>query len=75
MTMPLEPVVAQRTWQLGCCADKACTPETCMELPSGKTCGDCVHRNRCQLFGFTDGIDTVNCSFYPRRYREEVARG
>lgn len=27
----------------GCCADKACSDTTCMELPSGKTCGDCVH--------------------------------
>lgn len=33
----------------GCCADKACTDKTCMNLPSGKTCGDCVHTRRCVL--------------------------
>ena len=24
----------------GCCEDKACTAETCMQLPEGKTCGE-----------------------------------
>lgn len=36
----------------GCCIDKECTQETCMELPSGKTCGDCVHIKKCSaMFG------------------------
>ena len=32
----------------GCCVDKACTPDTCMDLPAGKTCGDC-HDERTEL--------------------------
>ncbi len=27
----------------GCCADKVCNDQDCMELPVGKTCGHCVH--------------------------------
>ncbi|MCK9567431.1 hypothetical protein M0R72_00610 [Candidatus Pacearchaeota archaeon] len=37
---------------LGCCVDKkygkGCTEETCMQLPKGKTCGDCGHIARCK---------------------------
>lgn len=53
----------------GCCADKACDPENCMSLPSGKTCNDCVHFYRCSLlFGHTQ---TDNyCDFFPRRFVE-----
>lgn len=59
----------------GCCADKACTDKTCMELPTGKTCGDCVHTRRCVLmFGHTPS-DTY-CDWFPRRFvqRESVAK-
>jgi hypothetical protein len=55
----------------GCCADKACTDRTCMALPSGKTCGDCAHLNRCvAIFGHT-ATDTY-CDWFPRRFREAV---
>jgi hypothetical protein len=57
--------------QHGCCADKACTDATCMELPAGKTCGDCVHEHRCCLmFGHTP-TDTY-CDWFPRRFREKT---
>lgn len=57
----------------GCCADKkygkGCTPATCMELPAGKTCGDCVHAKRCEaIFGHT-AADTY-CDWFPRQFRE-----
>ena len=56
----------------GCCADKACTDATCMELPTGKTCGVCVHERRCCLmFGHTP-TDTY-CDWFPRRFREVTA--
>ena len=61
------------TWQHGCCADGACTTETCMALPFGATCGSCVHRSRCETFGYTDGPDTPSCSFFPSRYRAAKA--
>ena len=55
----------------GCCIDKqygkGCTPETCMVLPDGKTCGDCVHIHRCKaIFGHTE-TDT-ECDWFPRRF-------
>lgn len=53
----------------GCCADKACDGSTCMDLPTGKTCGDCAHAHRCcAMFGHTPA-DTY-CDFFPRRFRE-----
>lgn len=56
----------------GCCADKACNDKTCMELPSGKTCGNCVHERRCcAMFGHTP-TDTY-CDFFPRRFAEKNA--
>ncbi len=55
----------------GCCVDNECTKETCMSLPKGKSCGDCVYIERCQdLFGHVP-TDT-NCSFFPRRFRQKV---
>lgn len=54
---------------MGCCADKSCTPKTCMNLPDGKTCGDCVHIERCEgIFGHTE-TDTV-CDWFPRKFRQ-----
>ncbi len=51
----------------GCCVDKDCKPHTCMALPAGKTCGDCVHVGRCTLlFGIKP--EATICDFYPRRF-------
>jgi hypothetical protein len=55
----------------GCCVDKkygnGCTEETCMQLPAGKTCGDCVHIKRCKaIFGHVES-DT-SCDWFPRRF-------
>lgn len=53
----------------GCCVDQKCTPETCMALPEGKTCGGCIHIRRCKaMFGHVE-TDTY-CDWYPRRFRE-----
>lgn len=55
----------------GCCADEACTDATCMALPEGKTCGDCVHVYRCTtMFGHSPS-DTY-CDWFPRRFRERA---
>lgn len=51
----------------GCCADKACTHETCMQLPTGKTCGDCVHLKHCSAFYAHTPVDSY-CDFFPRRF-------
>ena len=57
----------------GCCIDGACNERTCMILPEGKTCGDCVHVARCRgVFGHTP-TDTV-CDWFPRRFREAKQR-
>ena len=56
----------------GCCADKSCKPSTCMDLPDGKTCGDCVHIARCKaMFGHTE-TDTT-CDWFPRRFHLPIA--
>lgn len=54
----------------GCCVDKECTPETCMELPAGKMCGDCVHERRCCLMFGHKPSDTY-CDWFPRKFREK----
>lgn len=55
----------------GCCVDKVCTKDTCMELPEGESCGTCVHRNRCvAMFGSTDSQSY--CGFFPRRFRKRL---
>jgi hypothetical protein len=57
---------------MGCCVDKACTPETCMNLPEGKTCGDCVHAHRCcAIFGHKP--EDTTCDWFPRRFRDRAA--
>jgi len=54
----------------GCCADKSCTPETCMCLPVGYTCRDCVHHVWCEkIIGKSSQDDT--CDFFPRRFCTE----
>jgi len=61
---------------MGCCADrkygKGCTTETCMVLPQGTTCGDCVHIARCKaIYGHVEQ-DTY-CDWFPRRFRKRQA--
>lgn len=56
----------------GCCVDLRCDAETCMELPPGRTCGDCRHRRRCTTFGFTPSEAETVCSFFPRRFVARV---
>lgn len=51
----------------GCCVDKVCTKDTCMQLPDGLHCGDCVHISRCKaIFGHVE-TDTC-CDWFPRRF-------
>lgn len=40
-----------------------------MELPQGKTCGDCVHCHRCcAMFGHTP--EDTTCDWSPSRFKE-----
>ena len=57
----------------GCCYDKACTKDTCMDLPEGETCGTCYHLPRCSAFGFTSSAENKNCDFFPRRFHKKAA--
>lgn len=52
----------------GCCADKACTDKTCMQLPPGTTCGDCAHFRHCAGF-YAHQAQDAYCDFFPRRFR------
>jgi len=62
--VPVHPVVMH-----GCCRDKSCTAETCMQLPPGCTCGTCMHEERCcAIFGHAP--DDTYCDWFPRRYME-----
>ena len=58
--------------KLGCCVDRkhgtGCTDATCMWLPTGSTCGDCAHVERCLAFGYTRSRDRQSCDFFPRRF-------
>jgi hypothetical protein len=62
---------------MGCCVDRkygcGCTDETCMNLPDGKTCGDCVHLRRCvAIFGHKP--EDTYCDFFPRRFQLRVVQ-
>ncbi len=41
-----------------------------MLLPAGKTCGDCAHAHRCEIFGFTPSRAETMCSFGPSRFAD-----
>lgn len=42
-----------------------------MNLPEGKTCGDCVHAKRCiAMFGHI--AEDESCDWAPSRFREAV---
>ena len=54
----------------GCCYD-GCTTETCMNLPEGKTCGDCAHGPRCfAMFGH-QAVYTY-CDWFPRKFKDRT---
>ena len=41
-----------------------------MDLPPGKTCGDCVHCRRCMLM-FGHIPEDESCDWYPVRFQEK----
>lgn len=57
---------------VSCCVDSQCNAATCMNLPEGKTCGDCFHIRRCRMFGFTSSEKNKHCDFFPRRFKDIV---
>ena len=57
----------------GCCVDRSCNPETCMSLPRGETCGNCVSFMICsKLVGPQFSNDF--CDWFPRRFKK-LSRG
>jgi len=43
-----------------------------MDLPEGKTCGDCTHFQRCQMFGRIPEDEV--CDWAPTRLFKEVVK-
>lgn len=44
-----------------------------MDLPQGKTCGDCVHCRRCcAIYGHIQEDEV--CDFLPSRFKEKQAK-
>ena len=39
-----------------------------MQLPEGKTCGDCAHVKRCLGLGYTPSASYDSCDFHPNRF-------
>jgi hypothetical protein len=52
----------------GCCVDKECNSETCMDLPDGKTCDSCERFGACLMLGIT-WTRRRSCDWFPRKYR------
>jgi hypothetical protein len=51
---------------------RSASNEDKMNLPEGKTCGDCVHCRRCTvMFGHIP--EDESCDWSPSRFREAVA--
>lgn len=49
--------------------DGRCTSHTCMNLPDGVTCGDCIHIKRCSaIFGHEP--EDRYCDWFPRRFQQ-----
>jgi hypothetical protein len=40
-----------------------------MQLPAGKTCGDCAFLKRCLMLGCTQP-ESTQCDFYPNKFVE-----
>jgi hypothetical protein len=58
----------------GCCTDKACTRETCMQLPAGETCGECRNFPHClRMYGTK--AEYTYCDFFPRRFCKPNEKG
>jgi len=53
----------------GCCVDKACDRDTCMNLPIEKTCSDCAYFTHCERMYATKPYNAW-CDFFPRRFKE-----
>lgn len=56
-----------------CCEQRACRPETCVALPDGKTCGDCVYAHLCSRGKAEHNAQTA-CDTFPRRFKERPVR-
>lgn len=61
--------------QFGCVPGDKCrysaNGHESLDLPAGKTCGDCVHIRRCAaIFGHIP--EDESCDFFPVRFRPAV---
>lgn len=57
-----------------CCKQNQCSPETCANLPAGRTCGDCVHAKACAR-GKKEHDAQTACDWFPRRFKGVRADG
>lgn len=74
VAIPNETSVPQHTDQqtgqvTACCALKECSESTCMVLPSGKTCGDCVRVDYCTAI-WGQKKTSAECGYFPCRFCE-----
>lgn len=58
----------------GCCIDGKCSEHTCMNLPEGVTCGDCIYSKVCFAMYGHKPTDTY-CDWSPRRFVLKPAEG
>lgn len=72
-----EPTPTKPKIKPGCCVDKrygtprGCTEATCMTLPAGVTCGDCLFFEHCtRMYAVTK--ERTMCDFFPRRLRRKT---
>lgn len=61
--------VERRVGRHACCVLGDCSESTCMALPDGKTCGDCVRVDYCTAIWGDKPTSTV-CGYFPRRFSE-----
>jgi len=52
-----------------CCKDNPGIHERLMQLPAGKTCGDCIHGPKCFTHGYS-WPERTQCDFYPNVFVE-----
>lgn len=52
------------------CPNKKKCRHQCMDLPEGKTCGDCFHVARCVMM-FGAKPENTSCDFEPVRFRQK----
>lgn len=56
------------------CPNRKSCRHQCMDLPVGKTCGDCVYYNHCTVF-YGVKANNTKCDFEPIRFKAKPVGG